>query len=127
MLSNLTCPEQKTDPSSPPEERAKAEFECQRQYVVGFDTVVSGLKPKIFQSKTTDEFIKRTLTYSREKNRISTDISNYWGNLVKLKSGDEPLNAKLLNDLVSVHLDLLTTIEALEKKAVPDMKENCGK
>ena len=83
--------------------------------MTGFDTVVQGLKPKIFQSKTTDEFLVRTLSYSREKNRVATDVGCFWGALVLLKSADEPLNDKLLNDLVNIHTELLTTIEALEK------------
>lgn len=127
ILKNLTCPEQKTDPTSSPEDRTKANYECQRQYVTGFDTVVQGLKPKIFQSKTTDEFLVRTLSYSREKNRVATDVGWFWWALVKLKSADEPLNDKLLNDLVNIHTELLTTIEALEKWAIPKMIENCNK
>jgi type II secretory pathway pseudopilin PulG len=127
MLKNLTCPEQKTDPTSSPEERTKADYDCQRQYVTGLETITQGLKPKIFQSKTTDEFLVRTLTYSREKNQVSTYVGWFWGALVKLKSADEPLNDKILNDLVNIHLELLTTIEALEKWAIPKMQENCKK
>ena len=126
ILKNLTCPEQKTDPTSSPEERTKADYECQRQYVTGFDTVTKPIANTIMKSTTTGEFLKRTLTYARENKRLSSDIKVYWTNLVKLKSADEPLNDKLLNDLVDIHTQLVTTSNALEI-AVQKMAENCKK
>lgn len=81
--------------------------------MTGFDTVVKGFAPKILQSKTTTEYMVRVLAYSREKNRISSDMSTYWSNLVKLQSADEPLNEKLLNDLVNIHSELISTSDTL--------------
>jgi hypothetical protein len=78
------------------------------------------------KSTTTGEFLKRTLTYARENKRLSSDIKVYWTNLEKLKSADEPLNDKLLNDLVDIHTQLVTTSNALEI-AVQKMAENCKK
>ena len=126
MLKNLTCPEQRTDPTSSPEERARAEYDCHRDYVIGFDTISQPLVALIATAKTTDEYIARQVTYARENTRISADMGNYWSNLVKLKSADEPLNEKLLNDLVNIHTELIVTSEALTK-ATQNMIKNCNK
>lgn len=126
MLRNLTCQQQKTDPTSSPEDRAKAEFDCERSYVTGFDTVVQGFVPKIMKSQTTTEYLTRVLNYSRERARLSDEMAKYWIKLEKLKSGDEALNEKLLNDLVNIHTNLITTNKALCEKS-QQMYKNCMK
>ena len=126
MLRNLTCQQQKTDPTSSPEDRAKAEFDCERSYVTGFDTVVQGFVPKIMKSQTTTEYLTRVLNYSRERARLSDEMAKYWLKLERLKSGDEALNEKLLNDLVNIHTNLITTNKALCEKS-QQMYKNCMK
>ncbi len=51
-------------------------------------------------------------------------MAKYWTKLEKLKSGDEALNEKLINDLVNIHIELITTNKSLCVKS-QEMYKNC--
>jgi hypothetical protein len=126
MLGNLTCFQQKTSPTSTPEEMGKVRAECTNSLVTGLENLTNWYKPLIFQATNTDQFMSRLIRYDKEKKRLTNDMATFWEKIEKTKNADEALNEKMVTDLVNIHARLVVTNGILEKK-IPEMQANCMK
>ncbi len=126
MLKKLSCVQGKTDPGSNPEELGKANYECSEVTSTIAANVTSFMKWLIWKSKTTDQFIERSLAYDTAKVRLGTDMWAFWKEIQKAKTNDETLNEKMITDLVNIHAQITITNDLLKKKT-PDAYKNCMK
>ncbi len=70
MLKKLSCVQGKTDPGSNPEEIGKANYDCSEVSATIGTNVTNFMRELIYISKTSDQFIERSLAYDTAKIRI---------------------------------------------------------
>lgn len=126
MLKNLSCFQQKTTPTSTPEEMGNARADCTQSVIIGAENLTNWMKPLIFKATNTDEFIRRALTYEKAKTRLGPDMATFWKKIQDTKNADEKLNEKMITDLVNIHAELTLTNDLLKKKS-SEMYKNCMK
>lgn len=126
MLKKLSCVQGKTDPGSNPEEIGKANYDCSEVSATIGTNVTNFMRELIYISKTSDQFIERSLAYDTAKIRIWIDMGTFWKEIQKAKTSDETLNEKMITDLVNIHAQITVTNDLLKKKCV-DVYKNCMK
>ena len=126
MLKKLSCVQWKTDPGSNPEEIGKANYDCSEVSATIGTNVTNFMVWLIYESKTSDQFLERSLAYDKAKIRIGIDMWAFWKEIQKAKSNDETLNEKIITDLVNIHAQIIITNDLLKKK-IPEVYKNCMK
>ncbi len=126
MMKKLSCVQGKTDPGSNPEEIGKANYDCSEVSATIGANVTSFMRELVYTSKTSDQFLERSLAYDKAKIRIGIDMWAFWKEIQKAKSNDETLNEKMITDLVNIHAQITVTNDLLKKK-IPEVYKNCMK
>ncbi len=130
MLSRLTCVQTKTKKDSTFEEVTQANFDCLKEtkMILGADTLMKTLEKSAIRATNLDQYLARTLVYSKTKNTYQDDMSAVWQNITTLlhQPGEEDINTKTITDLYALHVDLVN-INELFQKNIPLIQKACMK
>lgn len=131
LTTSLTCYQLGTTKESTVEERLKVRKNCMSDIVwPGWKELGRALTQSYAKNppRDTDGYLARRLQTQALRTVAIDDISSLWSTLSStLTSIDETeINEQILSDLVSIHMRLVDT-NALLKKTIPTMQENCMK
>ena len=132
MLGNLSCFQRNTNKESTVEESAKAKTDCTQQSTEWLwwgiqQSFIRSFTKDYKKTATTDAFLKNTLKVDTAK-AIVGDVGDVWKDLNTTISStaETTINAQILSDLVSMHMQLVIMNKLLKEK-IPDMQKNCMK
>ncbi len=130
MLSRLTCVQNKTQKDSTVEEIAKANFDCLKEtkMILGTDALIQTLQKSVVKATNLDQYLAKTLAYSKTKDTYQDDMTQVWQNITTLlnQPGESDINTKTTTDLYALHVELVT-INELFQKHIPLMQKACMK
>lgn len=126
MLQNLSCFRRDTNQTSTVESLAKTRQNCTRAVVQGLDNITKPLEKSFLKITNTEDYLKRLITIQKEKTINKDEIAALWTQLDTIISnnGETTVNAQMLSDLISIHMQIVQVNKLLLKK-IPDMQKNC--
>lgn len=126
MLQNLSCFRRDTSTESTVEDLAKTRQNCTQAVVQGLDNITKPLEKSFLKITNTEVYLKKLITIQKEKTINKDEIAALWTQLDTIISnnGETSVNAQMLSDLVSIHMQLVEVNKLLVKK-IPDMQKNC--
>ena len=130
MLSRLTCVQNKTQKDSTVEEIAKANVNCLKEtkMILGVDPLIKTLEKSVIKATNLDQYLAKTLAYSKTKDTYQDDMTQVWQNITTLlnQPGESDLNTKTTTDLYALHVELVT-LNSVFQKHIPLMQKACMK
>lgn len=130
MLSRLTCVQNKTQKDSTVEDTANANFDCLKEtkMILGADSLMKTLEKSVIRATNIDQYLAKTLAYSKTKDTYQDDMANVWQNITTLlnQPGEEDINTKTMTDLYNLHVQLVNINEIFQKQ-IPLMQKTCMK
>lgn len=125
MLSNIDCFERETAGDSSVAAAVRAKFNCMRNPILGLERILIPFKKKVTQSLSTDERVYHVNNLVKEDS-VKKSVIVMDSLLRTRKSPEIESRSAIMLDLVDLHISLLFTAEAVEKR-LPKMAKNCMK
>lgn len=125
ILSNYDCFTAESSKDDSVATAVKAKVKCMGNPILGLENILSPFKKKVTNAISIDERVYQVNNLSKE-NKVKTSVVAMDGLLRTRKSPEIETKSTIMLDLIDLHISLLFTAEAVEKR-VPKMAKNCMK
>lgn len=125
ILSNFDCFKAKTAGDDSVAAAVRAKAQCIANPILGVENILIPFKKKVTNAGYTDERVYHVNNVSKEE-RVKVSVIAMDNYLRSQKGPEIESKSTLMLDLIDLHISLLFTSEAVEKR-VPKMAKNCMK